>query len=371
MAHAEALGLARSGRLEAARRSSSRAVDLALQEGDHEAAASYQAARAVWEALSGNAAEGKKERDGGAGGFARTRCRIRRWPGAGLRGNSISIATLADDLEKRFPEDTFAKFTYVPVLRALAALERGKPADSVEGLQIALRYELAVNGLNFNHFYLGGLHSAYLRGEAFLATHRYAEAIAEFQKILDHRGIVGAVPLARSRTGASGKPTLYQEKRSKRKAPTMFSSRFGKTPTATSRFSSKPRPNTLACSERDDAELSSVTDPSVLCPERQALREDLGLKDGSALSAVPVVRHNIEIISVGLDGHTRGLQIVAFIPARQQHLSNWNAVPVEHQHTALAIHGHVEVTVVIGTHRVRCGSGEMVRDGCAEWRNAR
>ena len=99
------------------------------------------------------------------------------------------------DLEKRFPEDTFVKFTYVPVLRALAALGRGKPADSVERLEIALPYELAVNGLNFPNFYLGGLHSAYVRGEAFIAAHRYAEAAAEFQKILDHRGIVGADPI--------------------------------------------------------------------------------------------------------------------------------------------------------------------------------
>ena len=109
-----------------------------------------------------------------------------------LSGDSSRSQPLADDLEKRFPEDTFAKFTYVPVLRALSALERGKPTDSVERLQIALPYELAVNGLNFNHFYLGGLHSAYVRGEALLAAHRYAEAAAEFQKILDHRGIVGA-----------------------------------------------------------------------------------------------------------------------------------------------------------------------------------
>ena len=65
----------------------------------------------------------------------------------------------------------------------------------MERLQIALRYELAVNGLNFNHFYLGGLHSAYVRGEALIAAHRYAEAAAEFQKILDHRGIVGADPI--------------------------------------------------------------------------------------------------------------------------------------------------------------------------------
>ena len=63
----------------------------------------------------------------------------------------------------------------------------------MERLQTALHYELAVNGLNVG-LYLGGLHSAYVRGEAFVAAHQYAEAAAEFQKILDHRGIVGADP---------------------------------------------------------------------------------------------------------------------------------------------------------------------------------
>jgi eukaryotic-like serine/threonine-protein kinase len=112
-----------------------------------------------------------------------------------LSGDSSRSETLAGDLEKRFPEDTSVKFTYAPVLRALAALTRGKPADSVERLEIARQYELAPNGLNFNNFYLGGLHSAYVRGEAFMAEHRYTEAAAEFQKILDHRGIVGADPI--------------------------------------------------------------------------------------------------------------------------------------------------------------------------------
>ena len=195
VANLEALALARSGRLTLARQSSSRAMDLAGQEGGRETAASYQAARAVWESVCGNAAEARKnaiaalELSNGrdveyAAGLA-----------LALSGDVSRSQPLADDLEKRFPEDTFAKFTYVPVLRALSALERGKPKDSVEQLQVALPYELAVNGLNFNHFYLGGLHSAYVRGEALLAAHRYAEAAAEFQKILDHRGIVGADPI--------------------------------------------------------------------------------------------------------------------------------------------------------------------------------
>ena len=195
MAHAEALALARSGRLQAARRSSSRAVDLAWQDGAHEEAASYQAARAVWEAICGNAAEGKrssmavlelsKGRDVQyAAGLA-----------LALSGDSARSEALAGDLENRFPEDTFVKFTYAPVLRALAALSRGKPADSVEGLEIARQYELAVNGLNFPQFNLGGLYSAYVRGQALMAAGRNADAGAEFQKILNHRGLVGLDPI--------------------------------------------------------------------------------------------------------------------------------------------------------------------------------
>jgi tetratricopeptide (TPR) repeat protein len=83
----------------------------------------------------------------------------------------------------------------VPVLRSLSPLHRGNPAETVERLQITLPYELAVNGLDFPRSYLGGLHSAYIRGEALRAAHRYPEAAAEFQKILDHRGVVGADPI--------------------------------------------------------------------------------------------------------------------------------------------------------------------------------
>jgi serine/threonine protein kinase/tetratricopeptide (TPR) repeat protein len=195
MAHEEALALARSGRLNAARRSSNRAIDLVLQEGDHEAAANYRAARAVWEAAYGNAAEGKASAMAALELSKGRDVQYAAGLGLALSGDFSRSEALAADLEKRFPEDTFAKFTYVPVLRASAALGRGQAADSVERLQIALQYELAANGLNFNHFYLGGLHSAYVRGEAFIAARRYPEAVAEFQKILDHRGLVGLDPI--------------------------------------------------------------------------------------------------------------------------------------------------------------------------------
>ena len=194
MAHAEALALARSGHLQAARQSSIRAADLALQAGERESVASYQAARAVWESVCGNVAEAKRV---ASAALQLSKGRDVEYAAAlalALAGDVSRSEALATDLETRLPEDTFVKFTYVPVLRALNALAQGKPADSVERLQVALQYELAANGLNFTR-YLGGLHSAYGRGEALLALHRYADAAAEFQKILDHRGLVGADPI--------------------------------------------------------------------------------------------------------------------------------------------------------------------------------
>jgi eukaryotic-like serine/threonine-protein kinase len=194
VANLEALVLARSGRLQQARRSSNRAIDLAQQEGAHEAAATYQAVRAVWEALCGNAVEAKQDATAALALSDGRDVAYAAGLGLGLSGALSRSDALAADLEKRFPEDTFAKFTYVPVLRSISALYGGRPTESIERLQLALRYETAANGLDFN-FYLGGLHSAYIRGQAFTAAHQYAEAIAEFQKILDHRGLVGADPI--------------------------------------------------------------------------------------------------------------------------------------------------------------------------------
>jgi serine/threonine protein kinase/tetratricopeptide (TPR) repeat protein len=193
--HLEALSQARSGRLEAAGLLSNRAVDLAMQAGDDETAANYRAARGVWEAVSGNVAEGKSS---ATAALKLSKARDLEYAcglGLAFSGDSPGAEALAGDLEKRFREDTFVKFTYVPVLRAVAELGRGKPADIVQGLQVTLPYERAVNGLSYVHFYLGGLHSAYVRGEALMAMGRYADAAAEFQKILDNRGIVGLDPI--------------------------------------------------------------------------------------------------------------------------------------------------------------------------------
>ena len=193
--YAESLSFALSGRLAAARLLSDRAVDLAMQAGEDETAASYRAARGVWEAVYGNAAEGKSSATAALKLSKGRDVEYASGLGLAFSGDSSQAQALAVDLEKRFPEDTFVKFTYVPVLRAVAPLGSAKPEEIVHGLQVTLPYELAANGLNYVHFYLGGLHSAYVRGEALMAVRRYTEAAAEFQKILDNRGLVGLDPI--------------------------------------------------------------------------------------------------------------------------------------------------------------------------------
>jgi predicted Zn-dependent protease len=95
-----------------------------------------------------------------------------------LAGDAARAQALADDLIKRSPEDTLVRFIYVPMIHAQLALGHGDFSAAIEELQPAARYELSE------------LYIVYVRGEAYLAAHRGNEAAAEFQKILDHRGIV-------------------------------------------------------------------------------------------------------------------------------------------------------------------------------------
>ncbi len=136
MAHEQALALARSGRLQAARRSSNRAMDLALQEGEREAAASYQAARAVWEAVCGNAAEAKRNAHGGAGAFEWPGCRIRRRPCPGSFGRFFSIGSarrrFGKALSGRYVREVYLRTSSSRVGRAgagQAGRQRGAAAN--------------------------------------------------------------------------------------------------------------------------------------------------------------------------------------------------------------------------------------------------
>jgi eukaryotic-like serine/threonine-protein kinase len=194
IAHSEALGLARSGQLQLARSMSRHAVDLAQQAGNRERAATYEAGAAVWNVFFGNTPEARQS---AMAALKLSKGRDMEYAAAfalAVSGDSSRSQALADDLERRFPEDTSVRFSYLPALRARLALNHGEPARAIELLQIAARYELAVPGIDFFGFF-GGLYPAYVRGEAYLAAHQGTEAATEFQKLLDHHGILFADPV--------------------------------------------------------------------------------------------------------------------------------------------------------------------------------
>jgi eukaryotic-like serine/threonine-protein kinase len=103
-----------------------------------------------------------------------------------MSGDCTGTERLEQDLARRFPEDTIVTFVYLPTLRGSCALNRGRPAEALDLLQSASQYEMGA---------MASLYPAYVRGKAYLAARRASEAAAEFQKILDHPGIVRPDPM--------------------------------------------------------------------------------------------------------------------------------------------------------------------------------
>ena len=171
-----------------------RAIGSAQQAGKPETAAIYTAAEAVSEAHCGNWAAAKK-RALAALKLAKGRDVEYAAAFALARSGETSVAQrLEADLLKRFPEDTPVQFEYLPTLHALSALAHQAPSDAVEQLQRAVPYDFAMPGTAY-YGKFGGLYPAYIRGEAYMASGRGQDAEAEFQKVLNHRGIVLADPI--------------------------------------------------------------------------------------------------------------------------------------------------------------------------------
>jgi hypothetical protein len=198
VAHLQALVLARAGRLEAARQLARHAIELASSAGQRERAAVWEAGAAVWEARYGNAAAARRSAthvlDVAAGRHVTYAAAL----ALAIAGDDSRALAIADDLERRFPEDTSVRFNYVPTLRALSALSARDPSRAIELLQPAARYEFAQPGIAFygsGGGSFGAMYPTYLRGEAYLALHKAGNAAAEFQKILDHPGVVLGDPI--------------------------------------------------------------------------------------------------------------------------------------------------------------------------------
>jgi len=192
MSDSESLVLAYSGHLEQARKMSQRAADLARQADHRERAALYETDAALAEAFFGNALPARQRAMAALGLSTSRDVEYAVAFALALSGDSSRSQTLADDLSRRFPADTRVVFTYLPTLRALLALNHSEPSKAVELLRTAIPYELASGtGTARAH----RLYPAYVRGEVYLAAREGREAAVEFQKIIDHRGIVVSEPI--------------------------------------------------------------------------------------------------------------------------------------------------------------------------------
>jgi len=187
----EALTAASQARLKEAARLSERAVLLSRQAGLRERAAQFEGARAVWSALFGLREEGQRN---AASALALHQSRDADYGPAfalAILHQSAQTHELVADLEKRYPQDTSVQFSYLPALRALEALNQGDAAKALEMTQVATPYDLAVPGTAFYAgSFFGAMYPVYVRGLAYSRLGRHREAATEFQKILDHPGIV-------------------------------------------------------------------------------------------------------------------------------------------------------------------------------------
>ena len=94
---------------------------------------------------------------------------------------------------KRFPRDTLINRYWLPTITAAIEINRRNPSKAIEVVQVTAPYEL---GESYPQFQVGGsLYPVYVRAQAYLLLHRGGEAAAEFQKIIDHRGILMNCPL--------------------------------------------------------------------------------------------------------------------------------------------------------------------------------
>ena len=189
----EADTAAYSGRLRAAREFSHQAMDSAQRAGEEEAAATYSAGSGLREALFGYADAARR----------RASLAMKRRAGHDVQCvSALALAYAGDDrqaqaltagLAQSFPEATIVQYNYLPTLRAKLALSNGNTSEAIESLRAAAPYELGQT--TYSIYRCTVMYPVYVRGEAYLAARKGNEAAAEFQKILDHRGLVLNEPI--------------------------------------------------------------------------------------------------------------------------------------------------------------------------------
>lgn len=164
-----------------------RAVDSAERAGEKETAADYAIDAATREVLFGNLDEARRHAEKA---LALSHDRDNKYGAAfvlALAGSPAQATTLADQLTRDFPDDTFVQFIYLPVIRGAVALQQKDPRRAIAALDAAAPYDIGV---------AGGLLPVYVRGLAFLAAGDGPSAQAQFEKVEAWPGVVLASPIA-------------------------------------------------------------------------------------------------------------------------------------------------------------------------------
>jgi DNA-binding winged helix-turn-helix (wHTH) protein/tetratricopeptide (TPR) repeat protein len=178
-----------AGRLGKADLLTRRAVDSAVRADNKEFGATWKEHAAVREAAFGNATEAKRLASDGVKLYASSQAvQVEAAMAFAMVGDGPRTESLAQYLNKRFPLDTQMQTLWLPAIRAQLALSRNSPARALNELPAPSQLEFGL--IQFANS-VSCLFPIYLRGEAYLASGQGQQSAAEFQKILEHRGIVG------------------------------------------------------------------------------------------------------------------------------------------------------------------------------------
>ena len=177
------------GKLKNAHELTRRAMASAQHNDAKEAAAAYQAVAALREVETGNREQGRAEANAAVRLAPNRDVRATTALALARAGDTAGAEKLAAELDKTFPLDTLVQRYWFPTTRAAVALERKHPNRAIELLKVTNTVELG-EITQFTIF----LCPAYMRGEAYLMLHDGKAAAAEFQKFIDHRGVVMNFP---------------------------------------------------------------------------------------------------------------------------------------------------------------------------------
>jgi Tfp pilus assembly protein PilF len=178
------------GKLKNAHELTGRAMDSAQHNEAKETAAGYQVEAALREVESGNREQARAEAYAALKLGPNRDVRVLAALALARADDAAGAEKLAAELDKAFPLDTLVQRYWLPTIRAAIALERQDPNRAIELLKVASMIELSSITAVLTIF----LCPPYVRGEAYLMLHDGNRAAAEFQKFIDHRGVVMNFP---------------------------------------------------------------------------------------------------------------------------------------------------------------------------------